>query len=86
MAEDKKMDSHQIELGLEKRTRKDWHGRMVQDSGSRKIVGLVEERNRHSCLQKCQYQSEVACFPVQGNNIIGKKHRQDIKHIAEIRN
>lgn len=82
MAKDKKMDFHQIELGSEKRMKKGWHGRMVQDLGSMKIVGLVEERNRHSCLQKCQYQSEVAYIPVQGNNIKGKKHRQDIKQIA----
>lgn len=78
------MDSRRIELGLEKRMKKDWHGRMVQDWGSMKIVGLVEEKNRHSYLQKCQYQSEVACIPVQGNNTKGKKHRLDIKQIAEI--
>ena len=68
MAEDKKMDSHQIELGLEKRMKKDWHGRMVQDLGNMKTVGLVEAKNRRSYSQMCLYQSEVACIPVQGNN------------------
>ena len=43
------MDSHQIELGSEKRMKKGWHGRMVQDLGNMKIVGLVEEKNRRSC-------------------------------------
>lgn len=43
--EGRKKGSHQNELGLERRTKMDWHGRKAQDLGKMRIVGLVERTN-----------------------------------------